>query len=130
LELQQFFKLCKSKSKEYLTIKEFSELYKNPKSDDLFRFFIKRSRKINAELKEKGSQKIFLPFSLSRFLESVAVKSRRDTVAERIESQLMDYEKMVDMVKNFVKLFMIDEGAVESITNDEWSKKIDRAIQK
>jgi hypothetical protein len=77
-----------------------------------------------------GSQKIFLPFSLSRFLESVAVKSRRDIVAERIESQLMDYEKMVDMVKNFVKLFMIDEGAVESITNDEWSKKIDRAIQK
>lgn len=36
---------------------------------------------------------------------------------------------MVDMVKNFVKLFMIDEGAVESITHDEWSKKIDRAIQ-
>ena len=37
---------------------------------------------------------------------------------------------MVNMVKNFVKLFMIDEGAVETITNDEWSKKIDRAIQK
>ena len=34
------------------------------------------------------------------------------------------------MMKNFVKLFVIDEGAVLSASTDEWSKKIQRGIQK
>ena len=110
-------------------MKEFNELYKNPKADDLFRFFVKRSRTINEELMKKGVDKIYLPFNLSRFLESIAIKARRETVTRRIENQLMDYDQMVNMVKNFVKLFMIDQGAVESITTTEWSDKIDRGIQ-
>ena len=110
-------------------MKEFNELYKNPKADDLFRFFVKRSRTINEELMKKGVDKIYLPFNLSRFLESIAIKARRETVTRRIENQLMDYDQMVNMVKNFVKLFMIDQGAVESITTTEWSDKINRGIQ-
>ena len=55
-ELAQFFSLCKSQSKHYLTVSEFNELYRNAKADDRFRFFIKRSREINAELKRNGTQ--------------------------------------------------------------------------
>ena len=43
-EITQIFDLCKSESKGYLNFEEFKDLYKNPKADDLFRFFIRRSR--------------------------------------------------------------------------------------
>ena len=66
-------------------MKEFNELYKNPKADDLFRFYVKRARKINQELMIKGMDKIYLPFNLSKFLESIAVKARRETMHHRIE---------------------------------------------
>ena len=49
-EINEFFNLCKTQCKGYLTMSEFNELYKNPKADDLFRFYVKRSRKINEEL--------------------------------------------------------------------------------
>jgi hypothetical protein len=79
-EIEEFFSLCKTQCKGYLSMSEFNELYKNPKADDLFRFFVKRSRKINEELMKKGVDKIYLPFNLSRFLESIAIKARRETV--------------------------------------------------
>ena len=68
-EIQEFFNFCQTQSKCYLNFKEFKDLYKNPRADELFRYFIKRSRKINAELQKKGSKQIYLPFNLSRFLE-------------------------------------------------------------
>lgn len=62
-------------------------------------------------------------------MELVSVRSRREVIARRIENQLLKLDQTVNMVKNFVKLFIIDQGAVESVTNDEWSKKIQRAIR-
>jgi hypothetical protein len=29
------------------------------------------------------------------------------------------------MMKNYVKLFIIDQSAVENVSNDEWQKKIE-----
>jgi Ca2+-binding EF-hand superfamily protein len=73
-EIREFFNLCQTHSKGYLNkrhlnFEEFKDLYNNPRADELFRYFIKRSRKINAELQKKGSKQIYLPFNLSRFLE-------------------------------------------------------------
>jgi len=36
----------------------------------------------------------------------------------------------MDSIKNFIKLFIIDTGAVETISKDEWSRKINLAIKK
>lgn len=48
----------------------------------------------------------------------------------RIEDQYLKYDQTVNMIKNFVKLFIIDKGAVDTISQDEWSKKIKTAIYK
>ena len=50
-EISQIFDLCKTEAKGYLNLEEFKELYKNQKADELFRFFIRRSRQINQNLK-------------------------------------------------------------------------------
>lgn len=49
-EIEAFFHLCKSNSRGYLSFNEFKELYNNPSANDLFRFYIKRARKMNEEL--------------------------------------------------------------------------------
>ena len=56
------------------------------------------------------------------------MKQRRETVHNRIQSEKFEYGKTVQTIKNFVKLFIIDQGAIDTISNDEWSRKIHAAI--
>ena len=49
---------------------------------------------------------------------------------KRIEENGIKTDKILDTIKNFVKLFIIDTGAVETISKDEWSRKINLAIKK
>ena len=49
---------------------------------------------------------------------------------KRIEENEIKTDKILDTIKNFVKLFIIDTGAVETISKDEWSRKINLAIRK
>ena len=49
---------------------------------------------------------------------------------KRIEEKGIKTDKILDTIKNFVKLFIIDTGAVETISKDEWSRKINLAIRK
>ena len=128
-EILAFFDLCKTNSKGYLTFDEFKDLYKNSSADDLFRFFIKRARKMNSQIRKSGSQNlIYLPFNLSRLLEHMALKQRRETVHNRIQIDQFKFGKTVETIKNFVKLFIIDQGAIDTISNDEWSRKVHAAI--
>ena len=127
-EIEYFFELCKTNSKGYLNFDEFKSLYKNQDADKLFRYFIHRARKINEDLYGKGVNMIYLPFNLSRLLEHMTIKQRRDTVIQRIDRDWMQVDKTVDTVKNFVKLFIINQGALDTISNDEWSRKINQAI--
>ena len=79
-EIQAFLDLCKTNSKSYLSFGEFTDLYKNSSADELFRFFIKRARKLNSKLHGEGINCVYLPFNLSRLLEHMALKQRRETV--------------------------------------------------
>ena len=79
-EIQAFLDLCKTNSKGYLSFGEFTDLYKNSSADELFRFFIKRARKLNSKLHGEGINCVYLPFNLSRLLEHMALKQRRETV--------------------------------------------------
>lgn len=36
----------------------------------------------------------------------------------------------METVKNFVKLFIIDKGAIDTISKDEWARKISFCIMK
>lgn len=58
------------------------------------------------------------------------MKQRRETVHARIETNRLKYDKTVETVMNFVKLFIIDQGAIETISRDEWSMKINAAKEK
>jgi len=40
------------------------------------------------------------------------------------------FDKTIETIKNFVKLFIIDQGAIDTISKDEWSRKINIALQK
>lgn len=127
-EIENFFELCRTNSRGYLSFDEFTNLYKNSSADELFRYFIKRSRELNQQLDEEGSKCIYLPFNISRLLEHMSLKQRRETVHGRIESDGFVYGKTVATIKNFVKLFIIDQGAIDTISNDEWSRKIHAAM--
>lgn len=127
-EIEVFFELCKTNSKGYLSFDEFKDLYKNPSADELFRFFIKRARDLNTELHGEGVNCVYLPFNLSRLLEHMSLKQRRETVHGRIDTDAFAYGKTVATIKNFVKLFIIDQGAIDTISKDEWSRKIHAAM--
>ena len=127
-EIQYFFDLCKANSKGYLSFQEFKKLYNNQDADDLFRYFIKRARQINSELHGEGVDAVYLPFNLSRLLEHMTLKQRRDTVVGRIEADWLNNDKVLETIKNFVKLFIINQGSIDTISNDEWSRKINAAI--
>ena len=81
-------------------------------------------------MQQEGIKSIYLPFNIGRLLEHMSLKQRRETVHGRIEDQYLKYDQTVNMIKNFVKLFIIDKGAVDTISQDEWSKKIKTAIYK
>lgn len=49
---------------------------------------------------------------------------------ERLEGQHLRLDESLEMMQNFIKLFVIDEGAVMSASTCEWSKKIKWAMQK
>jgi len=127
-EIECFFDLCKTNSRGYLSFTEFKDLYTNQSAENLFRFFIKRARKVNEELFGEGVNTIYLPFNLSRLLEHMSLKQRRETVIGRIENAHLQTDKTVDTIKNFIKLFIINQGSIDSISNDEWSRKINAAI--
>ena len=42
---------------------------------------------------------------------------------------MLKYDKTIETIKNFIKLFIIDQGAIETISKDEWSRKINLALQ-
>lgn len=48
----------------------------------------------------------------------------------RIEEGMKDLDKTLETVKNFVKLFIIDKGAIDTISKDEWARKISFCIMK
>jgi len=43
---------------------------------------------------------------------------------------MFKFDKTIETIKNFVKLFIIDQGAIDTISKDEWSRKINLALQK
>ena len=43
---------------------------------------------------------------------------------------MFKFDKTIETIKNFVKLFIIDQGAIDTISKDEWSRKINIALQK
>jgi len=127
-EIQCFFDLCHSNSKGYLTFDEFKTVYKDPEADRLFRFFIKRARKMNDELYGEGVNSIYLPFNLSSLLEHMSLKARRETLISRIQGDSLSHERVEETLKNFLKLFIINKGQLETISKDEWSRKINAAL--
>jgi len=56
----------------------------------------------------------------------MALKNRREIITKRIEEA--HYTEAVDIAKNFIKLFIIDRAALDSISKDDCSKKVNESI--
>lgn len=117
-EVDTFFEVCKPGTKGSLSFQEFKNLQTNPAADELFRFFIMRAQKENEQNYGKGINNIYMPYNLSRLLEHMTVKQRRETVLQRIEQDRLNPDKVEDTIKNYIKLFIISRGALDSISND------------
>lgn len=127
-EIQKFFDVCKCKHKGYFSFEEFKNLYNSREADDLFRFYINRARRQSDELFGKGVNNLYLPCNLSRLLEHMTVKQRRETLLKRIQDDYLNPDRTNETIKNFIKLFIINMCAVDSISNDEWSRKINKEM--
>lgn len=127
-EIDGFFEVAKPGLKGSLSFDEFKTLYQNPAADELFRFYIQRAKKENEQNCGEGVNTSYLPYNMSRLLEHMAIKQRRDIVLERIQNDRLDPDKVEDVMKNYIKLFIISRGALDSVSNDEWSRKIQHAI--
>ena len=102
-------------------------MYNNPKADELFRFYIKRARE---SLGQQGKEiEGYLPFNLSRLLEHMTLKQRRETIIGRIDETKYDNDRVKETIKNFMKLFIIDKGAADTLSRDEWSRKVSFAVR-
>lgn len=60
----------------------------------------------------------------------MSLKLRREVIQKRILENGIKTDRILDTIKNFVKLFIMDQGALENISKDEWSRKINLAIKK
>jgi hypothetical protein len=56
----------------------------------------------------------------------MTLKQRRETMHSRIAHN--HYSCVEDTIHNFIKLFIIDQGAIDTLSKDEWSHKIANAI--
>lgn len=48
---------------------------------------------------------------------------------KRIDENGLNHERTIENIKNFIKLFIIDKGSIETISKDEWSRKINFAVK-
>lgn len=80
-EIEEFFSLCQTQSHGKMNFNEFKSLYQNPNTEQLFRKYVKRSRLENTKCK----QQVYVPFNMSKFLEHMSLKQRRETLVGRLE---------------------------------------------
>jgi len=60
----------------------------------------------------------------------MTLKQRRETMRNRIDNNWLQFDSTVDNIKNFIKLFIIDKGAIDTVSKDEWARKINFALKK
>ena len=119
-EIKTFYESCPTNECGFINFEEFKDLQRNQKIDALYRKYAIRSRQAHEKRFQQGltNQRVNLPLSFPRFLEQVSFRSRRSEFIRRLEGQYLKKDETVDMMKNFVKLFVIDEGAVLSASTD------------
>ena len=71
----------------------------------------------------------------------MTLKQRRETMRNRIDNNWLQFDSTVDNIKNFIKLFIIDKGAIfenlflfwgaiDTVSKDEWARKINFEFKK
>lgn len=61
----------------------------------------------------------FLPFNLNRLLDHMSTQSKRDYLVDRIDKHKFDNSHTQNNIKNFIKLFILDESSKESCVKEE-----------
>lgn len=60
----------------------------------------------------------------------MTLKSRRETVHKRIDGIKLQEGKAYETVRNFIKLFLLDKGAIDTISRDETARKVDLILKR
>jgi hypothetical protein len=73
-------------------------------------------------------EKHFLPFNLNRLLDHLSVMTKRDNLVSKIEKNKFNINETENNIKNFIKLFILDESAKESSIKEESAKIIESTL--
>lgn len=71
----------------------------------------------------------FLPFNLNRLLDHLSTQSKRDYLMEKIDQHKFDSSHTQVNIKNFIKLFILDESSKESCVKEEQARIVESSLQ-
>ena len=125
-ELKKLFSIADSDNSGAISITEFKKISDNSIANELFRRWIKKLR----QSKYKNMQlEFFLPFNLNRLLDHLSTMTKRDYLMDRIDKHKYDIGETQNIIKTFIKLFILDESAMESCIKEEQAKIIESSLQ-
>ena len=125
-ELKKLFSIADSDNSGAISITEFKKISDNSIANELFRRWIKKLR----QSKYKNMQlEFFLPFNLNRLLDHLSTMTKRDYLMDRIDKHKYDIGETQNIIKTFIKLFILDESAMESCIKEEQAKIIEASWQ-
>lgn len=115
-ELKKLFSIVDSDKSGAISIQEFKKISQNSVANELFRTWIKKLRKPNRKNLSLG---YFLPFNLNRLLDHLSTMTKRDNLVDRIDKHKLDHSHTEANIRNFIKLFILDESSKESCIKEE-----------
>ena len=125
-ELKKLFSIADSDNSGAISITEFKKISDNSIANELFRRWIKKLR----QSKYKNMQlEFFLPFNLNRLLDHLSTMTKRDYLMDRIDKHKYEIGETQNIIKTFIKLFILDESAMESCIKEEQAKIIESSLQ-
>jgi len=122
-ELKTLFDLADTDGSGGLSLEEFKRVSENKQAEKIFRRLVKRMRDEQQRSKDILGPH-FLPYNMSRMLDHLSVMQKRELLVNKIESQKFDLAKTDQNIHSFIKLFILDESAKDSIVKEEQAAKI------
>lgn len=126
-ELRKLFYMVDKSKTGSLDINEFKKFSDNEEANGLFRKWIKQMRK-QRDMHRKSIEKSYIPFNLNRLLDHLSVAAKRENLVTKIEKNKFNHSSTQQNIKDFIKLFILDESSKESIIKEETAKRIETAI--
>ena len=125
-ELKSLFRIVDTDGSGALSLSEFIRFSSNAEANAVFKRLIQRIR--YSQQKYLGLYHTYLPFNLNRLLDHLSHMAKRESLIQQIDEKHLDDAN--GNIKNFIKLFILDGSAKDSVVKEESAKLIEHVILK